>query len=141
VSDPQPSREGPRPEGASPDESLFTDLADWPWRSAMRATTWRPPADVYETAQAIIVRVEIAGMRVEDFNIALDGRSLVIRGLRSDLNERRAFHQMEIRFGEFSIEIELPVSVNENEVQAFYANGFLRLVLPKATSRQVSIQE
>ena len=81
------------------------------WRLAMRPHVWRPPTDVYETEEAIVVRVEIAGMREQDFTVALDDRTLTIRGVRSDPTERRAFYQMEIPFGEFSTEVELPVPI------------------------------
>ena len=74
----------------------------------MRPHVWRPPTDVYETEDAIVVRVEIAGMREADFTVALVERSLLIRGVRQDLTERRAYYQMEIPFGEFSTEVELP---------------------------------
>ena len=81
------------------------------WRIAMRPHLWRPPTDMYETEEAIVIRVEIAGMREQDFNVALEDRTLTIRGIRSDTSERRAFHQMEIPFGEFSTEVELPAPI------------------------------
>jgi HSP20 family molecular chaperone IbpA len=71
----------------------------------------------------------------------LDGRILVIRGVRADNAERRAFHQMEIRFGEFGIEIEMPAPVQASEVQATYQDGFLRVLLPKGRPRHISIEE
>ena len=78
------------------------------WRILMRSPSWRPPTDVFETDETLFVRVEIAGMREEDFTIELNGRELTIRGARQDPAERRAFHQMEIRFGEFAFALELP---------------------------------
>jgi hypothetical protein len=35
----------------------------------MRSPYWRPPTDVIETEEYVLVRVEIAGMREEDFVI------------------------------------------------------------------------
>jgi HSP20 family molecular chaperone IbpA len=46
---------------------------------------------------------------------------------------------MEIRFGEFNIEIELPFAVDEEQVRAVYDKGFLRVQFPKAHPRQVII--
>jgi HSP20 family protein len=65
------------------------------------------------------------------------GRNLTVRGSRQDIPERRAFHQMEIHFGEFSIELELPNYIETDQVQAVYSDGFLRIHLPKA--RQIPI--
>jgi HSP20 family protein len=101
----------------------------------MRSPAWQPPTDVYETEEAIIVRLEIAGMNEADFSIVLDGRYLSIRGVRQDMSERRAYHQMEIRFGEFSVDVERPAVVDVENVQAIYQNGFLKIMLPKVHIR------
>lgn len=111
------------------------------WRLTIRTPFWRPPTDVYETDEAIIVRAEVAGMRDEDFTIEVDGRWLSIHGNRLDNSSRRAYHQMEIRFGEFSIEMELPVLVDVQQVKAFYDNGFLIITLPKARPYHVHIED
>jgi HSP20 family protein len=128
-------------ESDRPPESQYLNPDPFNWRLAVRSPAWQPPADVYETEQAIIVRVEIAGMREGDFSIELNGRSLSIRGTRPDLAERRAYHQMEIRFGEFLLEMELPAHVDIDQVQAVYNNGFLRVSLPIARPRQIPIIE
>jgi HSP20 family protein len=88
-----------------------------------------------------VVRVEVAGMREEDFSIELNGRLVTIRGLRQDSAERRAYHQMEIHFGEFIIDMELPHFVEAEQVEAVYTNGFLLVSLPKALPHQISIAE
>jgi len=110
------------------------------WRMTIRTPAWHPPTDVFETEDAIIVRVEIAGMQEDDFSIELDGRSLSIHGARPDVSEQRAYHQMEIRFGDFLIEFELPIPVETNKIEAVYNNGFLRVILPKSSPRQINIR-
>lgn len=110
-------------------------------RVGLRSPAFRPPTDVFETKDAVIVRVEIAGMQEEDFTISLSGKYLVIRGLRPDTAERRAYHQMEIVFGEFISEVELPCDVVSEEVTAEYSKGFLRLVLPKIQPRKIKIED
>jgi HSP20 family protein len=139
--DEPPRRKPVRPENQLPEDMQFLDSDPVYWRLASRAPAWRPPTDVYEMEDAIIVRVEIAGMRDDDFIIELDGRSLTIRGTRLDVSERRAYHQMEIRFGEFSSEVELPVPIIAAEVAAEYSNGLLRVVLPKARARKIHVVE
>ena len=108
------------------------------WRGAVRSHVWRPPTDVFETDEAFFVRVEIAGMNEEGFFIQLDGRSLTIRGVRTEPPERRAYHQMEIRFGEFSTEVALPHPVIADKAEATYSNGFLRMVLPKTLPQRIA---
>lgn len=122
-----------------PEETQSPSQSSGRWRIANRSHIWRPPTDVYEIDTALIVRVEIAGMQEEDFSISLSGRHLVIRGLRADVSERRAYHQMEIYFGEFMSEIELPCPVVVGEVSAEYNLGFLRLILPKGKPQRIQI--
>jgi len=109
------------------------------WRVKLRSHIWRPPTDVYETKDSVVVRVEVAGMREEDFSISLSGKELVIRGIRPDIPERRAYHQMEIIFGEFMSEVELPCDVDAEQVKAEYKMGFLRLELPKTYPQKIKI--
>lgn len=107
----------------------------------MHPHAWSPPTDVYETEESIIVRVEVAGMRDDDFSIELNVRVLSIRGHRQDPAERRAFHQMEIPFGEFHLELMLPSQIEPGQIEATYTQGFLRINLPKAQPRQIPIGE
>lgn len=111
------------------------------WRMRMRSSAWRPPTDLFETEESIVVRVEIAGMDEDDFNIELTDHILSIHGYRQDVQEERAYHQAEIRFGEFNIEIHLPVPVETRAVEAKYKNGFLRVTLPKARSAQIRVED
>ena len=111
------------------------------WGNGVRSPIWRPPTDVYETEPAVIVRVEIAGMREEDFSISLTGNQLSVRGNRPDIQERRAYHQMEIRFGEFNVEVVLPAPVLADQVEAEYRAGFLRLVFPKDKPKKIQVSE
>ena len=111
------------------------------WRNSVRSPIWRPPTDVFETEQYVIIRVEIAGMREEDFSISLTGDQLIVKGNRPDIQERRAYHQMEIFFGEFYVEVNLPVPVLADEVIAEYEAGFLRLIFPKDKPKKVRVSE
>jgi len=103
----------------------------------VHSSVWSPPTDLFESDDAIVVRVEIAGMREEDFEVALENNALVIGGARADLPDRRAYYQMEIRFGKFSTSVALPAAVNEEAARAEYKDGFLTVTLPKAKPNKV----
>ena len=130
------------------------------WLPLRYVRTWRPPTDVYETDDSVVVQVEIAGMEEGDavftskFTISLSGRNLTISGVRRDpLTEalRQAqdtaqgltlsYQQMEIRYGEFETEAYLPWAVVEEEIEATYEDGFLRVVLPKAKAQKLPVVE
>lgn len=100
----------------------------------VRSHTWSPPTDQYETDNAYVVRVEIAGMREDDFEVSLENNTLYISGSRPDFSERRAYQQMEIRFGKFATALGLPGPVNIEQARAEYKDGFLTVILPKLRS-------
>ena len=102
---------------------------------------WCPPTDVYETEKAVIVRVEIAGMNDAEITISLDDEFLIIQGVRPDQPEQRAYHQMEIRFGDFKTFVTLHWAIDSTKIDAEYQDGFLRLTLPKAKPHRIQIGE
>ncbi len=106
----------------------------------VRSSLWSPPTDVYETEENCVVKVEIAGMRDDDFEVGFENNVLTITGVRSDLNERRAYHQMEIRFGKFEIAIGLPAPVDVEKAVAEYKDGFLMILLPKADAKRIEVE-
>ena len=110
------------------------------WQVSLHSYAWSPPTDVYETETNFVVRVEAAGMREEDFTINVEDNFMVISGVRSESPEWRAYRQMEIRFGEFSTAIELPLGVDVSKADADYKDGFLKVVLPKLKPTIVTIK-
>ena len=74
------------------------NLRDLRW--GMSEAVWRPPTDVYETDDSVVVVVEIAGFGEGDYTVTLSGRTLLISGERRDPAERLAYQQMEIRHGD-----------------------------------------
>ncbi|MBC8264819.1 MAG: Hsp20/alpha crystallin family protein [Anaerolineales bacterium] len=116
------------------------------WLPLRRPRTWCPPTDVYETDDRVVVKVEIAGMEEGEFTISLSDRNLTITGVRHDpLAEAQgaalSYQQMEIRYGEFKTDVYLPWAIVENEIEAIYEDGFLKVVLPKATAQKVPVVE
>ena len=109
------------------------------WHLTMLPHSYRPPTDLFETEDRYIVRVEIAGMKDGEFSVLVENNVLSITGTRAESNERRAYHQMEIHFGDFSTEIELPVNVDVSQIKADYEDGFLWVYLPKAQPKRVPI--
>jgi HSP20 family protein len=101
---------------------------------------WRPPTDVYATDDSVIVVVEIAGLSAGDYDVTLEGRTLTITGERRDPAEKLAYQQMEIRHGRFRTDAHLPWALESAGHEATYADGFLKIVLPKAQLRRVQVR-
>ena len=101
--------------------------------------------ECWETAQSVIVRIELPGVRKEDVDVSFSRGRLRIRGEKSgsaDL-EARDYHLMERAFGRFERSIPLPSSVDARRAEVSYENGVITVILPKtrATPRiQMSIK-
>jgi len=110
------------------------------WQVRMQSHVWSPPTDLFELETEYVVRVEVSGMRQQDFSVQLENNYLVISGSRPDKPERRAYHQMEVRFGEFSTVVAIPGPVDAEKASAEYDDGFLLVSLPKATLNKINIR-
>ena len=95
--------------------------------------TWEPPIDVYETAEDVIVLVELAGIKEDEIEVTVHNNVLIVRGERRDIKQgiKRTYSQMEILWGPFERDIVLPANVNVGQIKAFYEGGFLEIILPK----------
>lgn len=94
---------------------------------------WRPDADVYETATAIEVMVDLAGVDEDDFEVQLFEDALVVEGRRQlpSCREGAVFHAAGIRQGPFQLEVPLTAPVDAGRVEARHDRGLLRITLPK----------
>ena len=126
------------PQGASSDKIIIqVTTTEEKW--ANRVHIWQPPTDLYETNEAYIVQVEIAGMEAAEFLVSLESRTLVVHGERFVPNKGHAYYQMEIPSGEFISMINLPGPVDHSAIRAEYEDGFLKIELPKAKPGQVDV--
>jgi HSP20 family protein len=94
---------------------------------------WRPAADVYETGDAVVVRLEISGVSSAEIQVSVDRDVLRIRGVRKARMESDAqrLHQMEIAFGPFERALRISIPFDRDRVSAKLEDGFLRVTLPK----------
>ena len=95
---------------------------------------WVPNTDVYATDNGLVVKVELAGMRSEHLEITVEGNRLRISGNRHDgcRASKCSFLVMEINYGPFESELELPPGYDLSQAKAAYLNGFLRIDVPLA---------
>jgi HSP20 family protein len=121
-------------------DRLFNDIMpSFGVVTARQQRNWRPPTDVYETEESVVVKVEVAGMSERDFTVSLSNRTLTVSGVRRDPDCKLSYQQLEIPYGHFGTEVFLPYSVERNEIGATYENGFLTVTLPKLKPRHVPI--
>ncbi|MBC8446337.1 MAG: Hsp20/alpha crystallin family protein [Chloroflexi bacterium] len=120
---------------------VLTETMPARWRPD-RGSVWHPPTDVYETDDSVVVIVEIAGLKKGDYELTLSNRTLTVRGQRQDPADKLFYHQMEIRYGEFRTQVYLPWPLRDTdqEIEATYEDGLLRVVLGKAQPRRVPVK-
>ncbi len=123
-------------------DSLFEHFGEFGDR--LRGDSWQPDVDIFETETALVVRVEIAGVRSQDLNVKVDGQILRVAGIRPapDGSQVRRLHQMEIASGPFERRLRIPIPFDRNGVSAHVADGFLTVTLPKRETgpRRVSVE-
>lgn len=102
--------------------------------------TWQPSTNVYETAEAYFVCLELAGVDRERIDIqCVDPMRVRIRGTRpqprpAGIEGTFSIHALEIDEGPFEREVELPEPVDVTRVEATYKKGYLWVVLPRMPS-------
>jgi HSP20 family protein len=97
------------------------------------SSTWRPLADILESAEMMTVKVELAGMKEEEIEVTLYEDALVVSGERHDYHasQENLYHEAQIRYGPFRLEVYISSPIQRDGVTARYENGFLWVDLPK----------
>lgn len=88
---------------------------------------WKPAADVYRFRSGWLIKVELAGVRMEDVRVQVAGRQVRICGRRRDLLIQRDWTQysMELSYNQFERRIELPCDLTGARLQLEFREGIL----------------
>ena len=88
---------------------------------------WNPAADVYRSPEGWIVKVDLAGVCMEELEVEIRESILSIRGCRKDTHIREGLscHQMEITYSQFEKSIEFPAPIEGASIRQDYSDGFL----------------
>ena len=122
-------------------DTLLSNIVDrdfWPMQ-------FSPHFDLSETDNALAIRMDVPGIKPADIDIQVSGNMLTISGERKEEKEEkgRTFHRVERRSGSFSRSVMLPCAVQEDKIEAKYADGVLVVSLPKteeAKTRKIKVQ-
>jgi HSP20 family protein len=130
-------------------DELFGDVLE---RSglARRRIGFSPAVDVAYTAEPprAIVTAELAGVELDELDLEIQGRKLILTGRRrTSLVEGDVYQQVEIERGSFRRVVELGAEVQPDQAKARYEDGMLRVELPlvqpqaRASSAPIEITE
>lgn len=110
-------------------QGVWESFGSWPLHTTI---AWRPPTDIYESPNELIVVIELAGVEKDDIVITLFSDLLVVEGRREQpVIDMNACHQLGIKYGEFRSEIAIHATVDHENVSVEYQNGLLKIIFQK----------
>ena len=100
--------------------------------------TWRPPMDMYETPDEVVILAEIGGVDKEDLEVEISSKAVRIQGRRvaPASGPTYTYRLAEIQYGRFERILFLPSPINPDKVTAASKNGFLEIRLVKRPADQ-----
>lgn len=125
----------------SPQMSKILEQMQKGYYNFLPSETWQPNVNLYENNRSYIVCVDLAGVDKDKIDLTVVDSHLVLRGARqvpscpssgeSQEAGKLKVHLMEIDHGGFAREVELPVDVQKEHINARYIDGMLWIELPK----------
>jgi HSP20 family protein len=115
-------------------DRMFDDVRPWRLVSGGNGEAAYFPVDLYESAEEVVVKASLPGVKPEDIDISVTGNVLTLRGEAKEEKEEKGetWYRRERRFGSFHRQFQLPTEVDASKAQAVFEHGVLRLTLPKA---------
>lgn len=113
------------------------DLVAWHHRAhqpqAADSSGWLPPVDLYETADAFVITIELAGFVPTDFHVEASDEQLTVSGRRNVpvAPAGAQFLHVERGQGAFSRRFTFPQRVAVADVKADFKDGLLTVSVPK----------
>jgi HSP20 family protein len=134
--------------------TLFEDFFK-PWSQwfddggLIRRVSSMPAVNIAENNDNYMVTLAAPGLKKEDFKIDLDGNMLTISSEKEERKEDKdeKFTRQEYSYSSFSRSFTLPEDVKQENIDASYQNGELKIVLPRkeelkkaAVTKQIAIK-
>jgi HSP20 family protein len=90
--------------------------------------------DIYETADSVVVKTSVPGVKPEEIDITITGNTVTIAGetKAEEKVEEENYIRRERRYGRFSRSVTLPSGVKTEKAEATFEHGLLTLTIPKA---------
>jgi HSP20 family protein len=113
------------------------DLMEGFWRTdggQLATMNFVPRVDLVEEENEFAVTVDLPGLKPEEVQVEFKGGALWITGERKEEKEEKdkTYHRVERSHGEFRRVLPLPMAVKEDEIEAKFTDGVLKVSVPKA---------
>jgi HSP20 family protein len=111
-------------------------LTDWPaqWRGAAPLVR----IDCSETPEAVELTAELPGLNDKDVAVELAGDLITISGEKRAQSDRKdkGYTLSERSYGAFARSIRLPADIDASKSEATFANGVLKVTVPRKAKPQ-----
>jgi HSP20 family protein len=112
---------------------LFDGFFGRPAQPGVSERVGAPVADVYETEDELVIKLDLPGMNEKDIQVSITGELLSVKGQRLDIQEvkQESYFRAERWTGTFERIFQVPIPVQADKVRATYREGVLTVALPK----------
>ena len=120
------------------DKPKQSSVVFFPRSRTAAETCWRPSVDVYRTRTGWLLKFDLAGVRLEDIGVHVEGCRVTVRGVRRDWLLQEGYHHysMEIAYSRFERTIELPCERPNPRVTLEDQHGILIVLLNTERERR-----
>jgi len=127
-------------------DSVLSPWTSWSSPYMVQDGFWHPATNVYDRHGDIVVELELPGIEEKDLEMSVERDELIVKGTRTRPAEYREEDEYtsEIAYGKFHRIIQLPDTVDIDNVKATFKAGLLTITLPKkemaTTGRKILLQ-
>ncbi len=94
---------------------------------------WRPPVDIYETGDGIVLKVELPGINKDDVSVEVKDNVLTLKGERllDPAIKDEHYYRKERSFGKFNRSFSLQEQIKPDLIKATFKDGVLTVEIPR----------
>lgn len=94
---------------------------------------WRPPVDVVETPEIVVVCVEVPGVESRSIEVSYADGVLTVTGEKPPVAKDmgKTWHRRETAHGKFRVQVPIPAAIDDRKIEAADHLGILTICLPK----------
>ena len=111
---------------------------------SLTSSSFAPAVDVYEDEHNVTLKIEVPGIDEKDIDVRIENNTMTVHGERKFEQEEKEenYRRVERHYGSFTRTFNSPQTVDQENVQADYDKGVLKIKLSKkaeAKPKQIKV--
>ncbi len=109
-----------------------------------KEAVWRPSIEVKQTEHEYKVKVQLPGVKKEDIDVELDNEFMTVtaeieeeKEEKEEKEKNEKYHTCEFRYGKYKRTISFDQPIKQDEANAEYKNGVLKIIIPKQHAENI----